>query len=215
MAGIQEYNILADLLDTIQKSVLFKFFDIMISILRPEDIREVTMFMVDKDSQIKDVASLIKSLCYEGSIKEYIDGDHDEDYCRMTNMYLKAKKRARFRNPFCSICDRPLDFKSLITNRCDHAVSVFCAAGISICPMSYNCPRCLPETSIGKLRLMLDVQLEQILFAASSPFLVENKTRKKRTAQKDKKIPCCASKAIINHKDFPHILEVIESNYRK
>lgn len=114
----------------------------MISILKPEDIREVTMFMVDKNIQIKDIAGLIKSLFYESTIKEYIENDCDEEYLKLDTGLLKFKKKAKAKKPVCACCLRILDFHSMITNRCSHVVSVFCAAGLAPCPMAYICPKC-------------------------------------------------------------------------
>lgn len=146
--GIQAYKAGVGLMETIQKAILFKFFDVMISILKPEDIREVTMFMVDKNIQFKDIAGLIKSLFYESSIKEYIDNDCDEEYFRLLKDLVKTKKRAKAKRPICACCKRMLDFDSMITNRCSHAVSVFCVAGIAPCPMAYICPKCGPRTQM-------------------------------------------------------------------
>lgn len=149
MEGLASYDNAMNLLHTVQKSVLFKFFDVMISILMPQDIREVAMFMVDKNIQIKELSNLIKSLFYETSVKVFVENDCAESLWKMNRLYVREKKKAKLKRSLCACCNRKLDFNSMITNRCSHAVSVFCAAGRSACPWSYSCPRCSDRAKLS------------------------------------------------------------------
>ena len=143
MEGIHSYDNAILLLQAVQKSVLFKFFDLVVSIVKPEELKEVAMFMVDKNIQVKEISSLLKSLFYEMSLKEYVENDCKDYLQTSLQSFLKEKKKGKAKHRLCACCNMPPDFDTMITNRCSHSVSIFCAAGVAKCPMTYACPKCV------------------------------------------------------------------------
>lgn len=146
----------------VEKMIVLKIFDVMVSVMNVEQIHSTATFLMDRGVKFNDIAYMIRSLFYENRIKSFVEAICLQDYQLSLQDLAVEKKSGLTVLPECSYCGNGLNFYTFISKHCKHPVSIFCAVGITKQPEEFLCPRC-PKQKKNSSFYSSDIVLDRIL----------------------------------------------------